>query len=368
MTVTMDSQFNCAANNNTSSTTNSNRNGNRRGYNPNRRTNNNRSKKKPSNTPTTKCKPTFVGLSADKIKAVVADEPGLGPLSVQLGRFEKEVLAYVKASLNANGAKAICKLILIDFTESQYLSKAIDSKKYTTVVVKKAKDGTADDKEAVPTLAIDEGQKDLLDSINNSVVQIYRPRCDQYRIYMENLFGIMEGNLDQNILALLEVDSSYGNIVDTQDPIALTKLLRQVCRKERGNCYGIDTFIVSMLDLLSCAQKADTANDFVALIKLNDDILETQFGMDWIPSALKTAVITMYPDTTWSGDTYDECSVEDQATINRHTKNRILAHIGARRTIAKSNDISLKDHLHKSATTTNNVATGYSSDLAALTD
>ena len=85
---------------------------------------------------------------------------------------------------------------------------------------------------------------------------------------MENLFGIMEGNLDQNILALLEADASYGDIVDTQDPIALTKLLRRVCRKERGNGYAIDTFVASMLDLLSCAQKADTTIDFVAFIKL----------------------------------------------------------------------------------------------------
>ena len=36
--------------------------------------------------------------------------------------------------------------------------------------------------------------------------------------------------------------------------------------------------------------------------------------------------------------------------------------------IAKSNGISLKDHLHKNATTTNNVATSYPSDLTALTD
>ena len=96
MKVTMDSQPNSAGNNNTSSTTNSNRNSNRRGYNSNRRTNNNRSKKKPS-SPKTKRKPTFVGLSADKINAVLIDEPGLDPSSDQLGRFEKEVLAYAKA-------------------------------------------------------------------------------------------------------------------------------------------------------------------------------------------------------------------------------------------------------------------------------
>ena len=69
---------------------------------------------------------------------------------------------------------------------------------------------------------------------------------------MENMFGIMKDNLDQNILTLLEADISYGDIIDTQDPIALTKLLWQVCQKERGNCYAINTYIVSIFDLFSC--------------------------------------------------------------------------------------------------------------------
>ena len=187
---------------------------------------------------------------------------------------------------------------------------------------------------------------------------------------MENLFGIMEGNLDPNILALfLEADASYGDIVDTQDHIALTKLLRCMRRTERGNRYAIDTFVASILDLLLCAQKTDTTIDFVALIKLKNDILETQFGIDWIPSALKAAVVTMHPDTIWFSDTYAECSADDQTTINIHTKNRILAHLGVRGTIAKSNGVSLKDHLQKNATTNNNVlATSYPSDLTALTD
>ena len=125
----MDSQSNSAGNNTASSTTNPNRNGSWRGYNSNRRTNNNRSKKKTSNAPKTKRKSTFVGLSADKIRAVVADEPALDPLSVQLWRFEKEVLAYAKASMNADVAKAIRKPTSIDFTDSQYLPKAVDPKK-----------------------------------------------------------------------------------------------------------------------------------------------------------------------------------------------------------------------------------------------
>ena len=95
---------------------------------------------------------------------------------------------------------------------------------------------------------------------------------------MENLFGIMEGNLDKNILALLEAGITCDDIIDTQDPIALTKLLWRVCRKERGNCYVINTYyIVSVLDLFSCIQNADTSIDFIALIKLKYDILITQF-------------------------------------------------------------------------------------------
>ena len=99
--------------------------------------------------------------------------------------------------MNADAAKAIRKLTLIDFTDSQYLPKAVDPNKCTTVVVskKKAKDDTTDGDE-VPTLAIDEGRKDLLDSINNSAARSYWTRCVQYCIYMENLFGIMERNLD----------------------------------------------------------------------------------------------------------------------------------------------------------------------------
>ena len=72
--------------------------------------------------------------------------------------------------MNTDVAKAICKLTPIDFTELQYLLKPVDPKNYTTVVVKKASDDPID---AVPTLAIDEGQKNLFDLINNSAVRSY---------------------------------------------------------------------------------------------------------------------------------------------------------------------------------------------------
>ena len=166
----------------------------------------------------------------------------------------------------------------------------------------------------------------------------------------------------------MEADISYGDIVDTQDSIALTKLLRRVCRKEIGNFYVINTYIVSMLDVLSCIQNADTTIDFMTLIKLKYDILETQFSKDWIPAALKTAVITMHPDKAWSGETHDECNIEDQSKIDHYTKNWSFAHIGVRGSNARSNGILLKDHLHKNATTNNNTATSYPSDLTALTD
>ena len=187
----------------TSSASNSKRNGNQWGHNTNCSTNNNRSNKKKSakssHPPKTKHKPAYIGLSIDKIKAVVADEPGLDPLSVQLENFQREVLAYVMPSTNADIAKAIKKLTPTDFTETEYLPKAVAPKKYTTVIASKKSD--SDPSVVIKTVEIDQGQKDLLDSINNSTVQSYQAQCDKYHIYMENLFGIMEGNLNQNILS-----------------------------------------------------------------------------------------------------------------------------------------------------------------------
>ena len=73
--------------------------------------------------------------------------------------------------MNADVAKAARKLTPVDFTDSQYLPKAVNPKKYTTAIVpKKGEDGPTKDDDSIPTLAIDEGQKNLLDSINNSAV------------------------------------------------------------------------------------------------------------------------------------------------------------------------------------------------------
>ena len=49
----------------------------------NKRDNNNRNRNKNRGAKPRK-KPTFIGLNHDKVKAVVADEPGLDPLSTQL--------------------------------------------------------------------------------------------------------------------------------------------------------------------------------------------------------------------------------------------------------------------------------------------
>ena len=57
-----------------------------------------------------------------------------------------------------------------------------------------------------------------------------------------------------------------------------------------------------------------------------------------------------------------------QSKIDWYTKNQILAHIGVQGSNVRSNVILLKDHLHKNATTSNNTATSYPSDLTALTD
>ena len=86
---------------NSSSTSNSNRGSNHRGNNNRWRTNNNQfNKKKGSNPTKTKWKPIYVDLSVEKIEAVVADEPGLDSLSIQLEWFEREVLDYSHSSVN----------------------------------------------------------------------------------------------------------------------------------------------------------------------------------------------------------------------------------------------------------------------------
>ena len=96
----------------------------------------------------------------------------MDPLSVQLGRFEKEVLAYAKALMNADEAMEIRKLTPIDIIDAQYLSKAVNPKKYINVIVSKKIEGDATTS-SISTVAIDKGQKDLLDSINKSAVGSY---------------------------------------------------------------------------------------------------------------------------------------------------------------------------------------------------
>ena len=60
----------------------------------------------------------------------MTDEPGLDPLSFWLEQFEREVSAYACSfMMNTVMAKALRKLIPIDFTEAQYLTKVVDPKK-----------------------------------------------------------------------------------------------------------------------------------------------------------------------------------------------------------------------------------------------
>ena len=93
--------------------------------------------------------------------------------------------------MNTDVVNALSKLKPIDFTDAQYLPKAIgDPSKYTTVTIssKTARDASC-------TVNIDHAQICLLDSINNTV-KSYQTCCSKYHIYIQNLFGIMEGNLD----------------------------------------------------------------------------------------------------------------------------------------------------------------------------
>ena len=55
----------------------------------------------------------------------------------------------------------------------------------------------------------------------------------KYREQMHSivLYGLIHGNIDQNIITLLETGLSYTKISIDHDPIELIKLLRKLCRK-----------------------------------------------------------------------------------------------------------------------------------------
>ena len=93
-----------------------------------RRNNNHRNRSKNGKP---KKKPSFQGASHDKVTAVIADEPGHDPLSVQLEKLEKEpLIAYVLAEMTATVATTLRTLTPYDFDRSPYFPKPVDPRLY----------------------------------------------------------------------------------------------------------------------------------------------------------------------------------------------------------------------------------------------
>ena len=325
----------------------------------NRRSNNNRksNKDKKASAPTARSrkKPNFIGASHEKIKAVVADEPGLDPLSTQLEKLEKEVYSYAFTSMNAHVAKAIKNMTPFNFDTSPLFPIPVNPAKYTTY-----------DNSSPPVATEDPGMKNLLNSILNSEIRSFVMAKETYRTYMEQVYGMIEANIDEKVKSLVMSDPTYDIVAASNDPIALIKLLRKMCRKEKGVDYAIGTFHSCLSDLLTSKQGADTNIVFMETIKLKYDVVTSQFGNDWIPSSLKDDVMSM-DNGSYSNTSYDTCTASERATIDTITTDRLLAYIGVNGFARKlSGGLTLKAHINNSAAINNNASVCYPSDIAAL--
>ena len=277
---------------------------------------NNRNRNKNGSAKTRK-KPTFIGLSHDKVKAVVANEPGLDPLSTQLEKLEKDVAAYAQSSMTAYVASSIRTLTPFDFDNSPLMPTAVNPNKYTTPGIG---DGAA---------VIDVVKKEIYETILKSKISTYVETSQQYEIHMQQVYGIIESNIDDEIKQLIMGDSSYVSIQAVTDPIALIKLLRKMCRKEKGADYLIATFHSCLSDLINCKQGSDSNMVFMENIKLRYEIMTSEFGTDWIPITLKNNVLKMHAeDSSWTGSTYPECESSEQDKIDVRIKDQLLAYIG----------------------------------------
>ena len=123
-----------------------------------RRNNNNGRNRSKNNKP--KEKPLFIGANTDKIVAVVADEPGLDSLSLQLEKLEKEIIVYTSAEMTATVATSIRTSVPYDFERSPHFPKPVVSSKY---LIKKS-----DKQEA--TTEIDEAGKAIQERILESKI------------------------------------------------------------------------------------------------------------------------------------------------------------------------------------------------------
>ena len=118
---------------------------------------------------------------------------------------------------------------------------------------------------------IDQGQNNVLEGILMSDINDYRKMRSKYREQMHSIYAIMHassGNLDQNIITLLETGPTYTEISIEHDPIELINLLRKLCWKEKGIEYALNTLIHSVVDRMTCKQGNDSIIDYVQTISL----------------------------------------------------------------------------------------------------
>ena len=326
----------------------------------NKRGKNSRTRNKDSRNKTTKArkKPTFIGHNKDKVNAVVSDELGLEPLSTQLEKLEREVVVYAQSAMTTYVAASIRDLTIFDFDDSPLMPTPIDPSKYTTPVT----GGTP---------IIDAAKKEIYDNILKSKISAFVKMSQQHDIYMQQIYGIIYGNLDQSIQSLIMGDPSFDSVQRFTDPIQLIKLLRKMCRKEKGVDYAFATFHSCLYDLITCKQGNDTINEFMETIKLRYDVISSQFGHDWIPTQLKDNVQAMHAQDTmapnWSAGTYMACTESEKNKIDGYAKDRLLAYIGVNGYAHKMpGGLTLKSHINNSAALNNNATTCYPSDLTAL--
>ena len=317
-----------------------------------KRGNNNRNRTK--NNHKTKKKPNFVGTNDEKIKAVVADEPGLDPLSIQLEKLEKEILSHVRSTMSKTVATSIQTLKPYDFKKSPFFPKSVDPKVYTTIV-----DGKVE---------VDEIKKSLYEDILKSEISAYVKMSQQHQIHMQHVYGLFEGNIDESVTALAMADESYEEIQLEQDPIRFVKLLRKICRAEKGVDYAVASFHSCLSDLINCKQGNMTGVEYMKDIKLKYDVLTSQFGGDFLPTSIKNSVLLMHSnDEQWTGQTFMSCTEDEKERINRYTKDRLLAYIGVCGYGQKlSGGVTLKQHLNNNAAVNRNPSIAYPKDITAL--
>ena len=136
---------------------------------------------------------------------------------------------------------------------------------------------------------------------------------------MQQAYGIIVGNIDEHVTALISSDDKWEEIQSVQDPIRLLRILRKACRQEKGINYSIAVFHSSLMDLVTCKQGNRNTVEYIQDIKLKYDVLTSQFGEDFIPTTLKESVMSMHENQTWLSVRYADCDKEERKMIDRST-------------------------------------------------